>query len=92
MQQETAEVIALKALAWLAGNEELLPIFLGSTGLSGNELKERASEQETLIAVLDFLTMDDAWIEQLVIETGLDPHDPLRARQALPGGREINWT
>ncbi|MGR3363688.1 MAG: DUF3572 family protein, partial [Maritimibacter harenae] len=32
MKQEQAETIGLQALGWLAGNDELMPVFLGSTG------------------------------------------------------------
>nr|WP_319247049.1 DUF3572 domain-containing protein [uncultured Celeribacter sp.] len=92
MRQEAAELIALKVLAWLAGDEEVFPVFLGASGMDAAELKARAAEPEVLAAVLDFVTMDDAWVESCAMATGLDPHDPLRARQALPGGETIHWT
>jgi len=62
MQQNSAETIALQALGWLAGNDALLPVFLGATGASEADLRERATEPEFLGAVLDFLMMDDAWV------------------------------
>ncbi len=92
MQQDAAETIALQALAWLAANEELLPVFMGASGVSVDDLKTRAQEPEFLGSVLDFLIMDDAWVMafcdacQLVYET------PMHARQALPGGAQIHWT
>lgn len=92
MQQDAAELIALKVLGWLASDEEIFPVFLGSSGISAGELKARATEVEILTAVLDFVTMDDIWVNACAEATGLDPHDPLRARQALPGGSEIHWT
>ena len=51
--QESAEVLALQALAWLAGNEDLLPTFLGSTGASEADVRAGASDPEFLGAVLD---------------------------------------
>lgn len=92
MKQESAELIGLKVLAWLAADEEILPIFMGSSGISPTELRERAGEVDVLTAVLDFVTMNDEWVNACVASTGLDPHDPMRARQALPGGAEIHWT
>lgn len=92
MKQETAEITGLKVLAWLASNEELFPVFLGSTGLSEHDLRQRAQETEVLAAVLDFLTMDDAWVRDCAEAIGLAPEDPMRARQALPGGADIHWT
>ena len=92
MQQDTAETIALRALGWLAANEELLPVFMGATGSSTEDLRNRAGESEFLCSVLDFLTMDDAWVVEFC-DTQALPYDHLMmARQALPGGAQINWT
>ena len=33
-------MIGLQAVAWLAGEDELLPVFLGSTGASEREFRE----------------------------------------------------
>ncbi|MCA0042997.1 DUF3572 domain-containing protein [Celeribacter litoreus] len=94
MKQETAEIIGIKVLTWLISKDELFPVFMGSTGISEQELRERLAAQETELfsAVLDFVTMDDAWVQSCAEDTGLAPEDPMRARQALPGGAEINWT
>lgn len=92
MKQETAETVALKALAWLVGNEELLPVFLGSTGADEADLGQRASDPEFLGSVLDFIVMDDAWVAAFCESAGLGFADPLTARQALPGGALPNWT
>ncbi len=92
MQQDTAEMIALRALAWLATNEELLPVFMGATGSSTDDLRNRASEPDFLCSVLDFLMMDDAWVVEFC-DTQALPYDQLMmARQSLPGGAQVNWT
>ncbi|HEV8033417.1 DUF3572 family protein, partial [Yoonia sp.] len=44
MQHEQAEVIALKGLAWLAGNDELCGVFLGASGGSVDDLRDRATD------------------------------------------------
>ncbi|MFC2969845.1 DUF3572 domain-containing protein [Acidimangrovimonas pyrenivorans] len=90
--QDAAETLALRALAWLAGNEELLPVFLGASGASLEELKARAGDPVFLGAVLDFLLMDDRWVVAFCEAEGLDFEAPMRARQALPGGAQVNWT
>lgn len=90
--QEFAETLALNALAWLVGNDELLPVFLGATGTSAEELRARAGEPDFLVATLDFLLMDDAWIVAFCDAAGYAYADPLAARQALPGGTETHWT
>lgn len=89
---ESAETIALQALGWLATNEELMPVFLGATGASVDDLKAQAGDPAFLGSVLDFITMDDAWVVSFCDTIGLDYTQPMIARQALPGGAQMNWT
>ncbi len=91
-RQETAETVGLQALTWLAGNDDLLPVFLGSTGASLADLAARAAEPEFLGSVLDFLLMDDAWVIAFCDAAGLRYEAPMQARAALPGGEATHWT
>lgn len=92
MNEKQAEIRALSVLGWMVTNEELLPVFLGATGADESDLRGRAGESEFLGSVLDFLMMDDAWVVEYCDGEGL-PYDTLmRARQALPGGADVNWT
>lgn len=92
MKQENAETIGLRALAWLAANDEIFPVFMGSSGASLDDVKAGAADPAFLAAILDFLTMDDAWITQFCDDAGLPYDAPLQARRALPGGHEVSWT
>jgi len=92
MRSENAEIIGLKVLSWLIAEEDLLPVFLGSSGIGVDDLRERAGEADVLAAVLDFIVMDDAWVERCCRELSLAPTDPMLARQALPGGQDVSWT
>jgi uncharacterized protein DUF3572 len=92
MSQETAEVIGLNALAWLAGNEDLLQVFLGATGASEADLRSQAGDPTFLGAVLDFVMMDDAWVTAFCDGAGLAYDQPMSARMALPGGGQVHWT
>lgn len=92
MDPKQAEIRAIGVLMWLVGNDELLAVFLGATGTSEADLRERMAETEFLASVLDFLMMDDAWVIQYCDGEQL-PYDTLmRARQSLPGGGDVNWT
>lgn len=90
--QDSAETLALRALGWLAGNEELLPVFLGATGARPDGLSRSAADPAFLGSVLDFLLMDDAWIVSFCDEAGYGYEAPRSARAALPGGAEWHWT
>ena len=92
MNQEQAEMIAAKALGWLAANDELMPVFLGSTGSNAEDLRAQADDPAFLISVLDFLAMNDAWIVGFCDAEGLPYEVPMQARRALPGGGEVHWT
>ncbi|MBC7133848.1 MAG: DUF3572 domain-containing protein [Roseovarius sp.] len=98
ISQESAETIALEALAWLAGNDALWPVFLGASGASEADLRARAADRERVAdpaflgAVLDFVMMDDRWVMAFCEARGLACEVPMRARAALPGGQEMHWT
>ncbi|GAA0310605.1 DUF3572 domain-containing protein [Rhodovulum strictum] len=89
---ESADTLALKALGWLAGQDDLLAIFMGATGASGQDLRARADDPEFLASVLDFLLMDDAWVLAFCQAHGLPGEALMRARAALPGGADPHWT
>lgn len=92
MTPESAEILALQALGWLAGNEELCPVFLGASGATAEDLRARAGDPAFLASLLEFLTMDDAWVIAFCDAHG-HPYDaPLRARYALPGAEQVHWT
>ncbi|TCO73979.1 DUF3572 domain-containing protein [Rhodovulum euryhalinum] len=90
--RESADVVALRALAWLVGNDDLLPVFLGATGAGERDLRERAGDPDFLASVLDFLLMDDAWVIAFCDAAGLKGEAVMRARAALPGGADPHWT
>ncbi len=87
-----AETLALKALTWLVAQEELLPVFLGASGASAQDLRDRAADPEFLGAVLDFLLMDDAWVIAFCDANDVLYERLAEARFALPGGDQVHWT
>ena len=92
MKQEIAETRALQVLGWLAGEEDLLPVFMGATGVGEADLRARAAEPELLASVLDFVLMDDQWVMSAASALGWPPQDFVTVRTALPGGHLPNWT
>lgn len=92
LSQDSAELLAIEALSWLVRNDELLPVFLGASGAGEHDIRDRAKDPEFLASVLDFLLMDDAWITGFCDEAQYTYDFPVRARAALPGGAQVNWT
>lgn len=92
LTRNAAETIALDAVAWLVGNEDLLPVFLGATGAAQADLRTAVGDPDFLGSVLDFIMMDDAWVIAFC-DTRRMPYERLaEARQALPGGEQRHWT
>nr|WP_170615403.1 DUF3572 domain-containing protein [uncultured Ruegeria sp.] len=88
----SAETLALNVLTWLVGNEELLPVFLGSTGASVGDLRARAGEPDFMASVLEFLMLDDSWVIAFCDANSV-PYDlPGQARAALSGEADVHWT
>lgn len=92
MEMKAAETVAVQALSWLAESDDLMPLFLGATGSSADEMRAQASDPAFLVAVLDFLLMDDTWVVAFCDTLALPYDTPMRARQALPGGGDVHWT
>lgn len=92
MQQDFAERIGLEALAWIAGQDDLMGVFLGSSGASLDDVKLNAQSPEFIGSVLEFLLMDDAWVVGFCDHAGHAYDVPMRARMALPGGEAVHWT
>jgi hypothetical protein len=92
MKAEAAETVALQALGWLAGQDDLFGQFLGATGATATSVAEAAGRPEFLAAVLDFVLMDDAWVVAFCDAAGIGYGLPMQARAALPGGQMVHWT
>lgn len=92
MKTEAAETVALQALGWLAGQDELFGQFLGATGASADSVAAAAGRPEFLAAVMDFLLMEDAWVIGFCDAAGLGYGVPMQVRMALPGGQMTHWT
>ena len=91
-RQESAESLALQALTWLLGQQDLMGAFLNASGAAQDDLPALAGQPVFLGAVLDFLTEDDARVMAFCDFAGLLYTAPMQARLALPGAQHTHWT
>ena len=91
MRQDEAEIVALRALSWLA-EAELLDAFAAETGADPGALRAAAGDPAFLGAVLDFVMGRDEWVTGAAAAQGMAPEAVARARAALPGGDLPHWT
>jgi hypothetical protein len=92
MREEIAQTRALAVLGWIAGQDDVFPAFLGATGASEADLRQRAGEADFLAAVMDFLLMEEGWLIACAEALGWPPEDMAQIRAALPGGALPHWT
>ena len=82
---ERAQTIALKALGYLADDEDVLNQFLAATGLTFDDLASGAGEISFLACILDYFLQDEALLLAFAASEELAPETIIRARQHLPG-------
>ena len=91
MTTDEAERVAIAALAYLAGDEELMGRFLAVTGLEASGLRAAAADPGFLAGVLDFLLGHEPDAVAFAAEHSLPPEDVMRARATLAGGTPDPW-
>jgi hypothetical protein len=82
-RREAAAELAIAALCFLAGEHERLERFLALTGLGPQSLRAAAREPSFLLGVLDHVAGDETLLLAFANESGIDPEDVGRARDAL---------
>lgn len=85
MNQEDAEILAIRALGFIADDEDRLTRLIALTGLAADDLRQRATDPGFLGALLDFLLEDERMLMEFVARTGIRPEDPYAARRRFPG-------
>ncbi|MBT3790630.1 MAG: DUF3572 domain-containing protein [Alphaproteobacteria bacterium] len=85
MTPDSAQIIALQALAWIASDEDLLQAMLERTGASGDDLRANAADPDFLGAVMDFLMENEEALTDFCETSSLKPEMARQVRHALPG-------
>ena len=81
--REVAEIVAVQALSFIAGDPERLGLFLAETGIGPDTLRTAAADPQFLMHVLDFVLRDDATVKAFANASQLDPTNIAAARQVL---------
>lgn len=85
-REDDAQSTAIAALAFIAGDPELLPRFLAVTGIEASSIRAAAGEPGFLAGVLDFLLAHEPSLVRFAETTGTPPETVLVARRSLPHG------
>ena len=81
--REVAEIVAIQALSFVAGDPERLGLFLAESGIGPETLRTAAADPRFLASVLDFIMRDDATVKAFANVSQLHPTNIAAAHQAL---------
>jgi hypothetical protein len=81
--REVAEIVAIQALSFLAGDSARLGAFLAETGIGPETLRQSAADPRFLVSVLDFILRDDATVKAFADTSKLHPTNIMAAREIL---------
>jgi hypothetical protein len=84
--REVAEIVAVQALSFIAGDPERLGLFLAETGIGPETLRSAAADPHFLASVLEFILRDDVIVRAFANASKLDPTAIAAARDALEDG------
>ena len=81
--REVAEIVAIQALSFVAGDPERLGLFLAESGIGPETLRSSAADPRFLVRVLDFVMRDDSTVKAFAAASQLHPTNIAAAHQAL---------
>jgi len=87
---DAAEMLAIQALGFIAGEPDRLARFLDMSGIAPDEIRTAAREGAFLAGVLEHMLGDESLLVAFAESAGIDPGEIARARAALgrPEGRK----
>jgi hypothetical protein len=83
--RETAETLAIQALAFIAEEPERLGAFLAASGIGPDAIRDAAREPGFLGGVLDHMLGNESLLVAFAGSAGLNPTSIARARRILGG-------
>lgn len=88
MNREDAEMVAVRALSFVAADPELLPRFLSLSGIDAGAVRAAAREPGFLAGVLRFIADHEPTLLKFAEESGVAPQDAVEALRLLPFGAQ----
>jgi len=85
---ESAQALAIRALSFIASDQDLLARFLAITGIEAASIREAAREPGFLAGVLQFIAAHEPTVLRFCEETATPPGSISAALRALPFGED----
>jgi uncharacterized protein DUF3572 len=81
--QQTAEILAVQALTFIAEDDIRLASFIAATGIDPHSIRTAARDPNFLAGVLDHILADEKLLIAFADSAGIDPAEMGRAHRAL---------
>jgi hypothetical protein len=92
MNEERAKIVALQALTYLAGDEDVLQRFMDLSGSDATDLRQRADDPAMLAGILDFFLGNEVQLLEMCEAMGMAAEEPDQARRSLAGDQYEEWS
>ncbi|MCB1407353.1 MAG: DUF3572 domain-containing protein, partial [Rhodobacteraceae bacterium] len=80
LSQASAETFAVRVFAWLADDNARIGAFLAWSGETPDSLRRRLDDPALLLAVIDFLMLDESLLLEACHDLDIPPQTPMQAR------------
>jgi hypothetical protein len=87
--RESAELLAVQALTFIAEDEARMRSFARATGIEPSQMRAAARQDGFLAGVLEHILDNESLLVAFADSAGIDPAEIARARAAL--GRGADW-
>ncbi len=92
MNEEQAKIIALRALTFLVGDEDILQRFMDLSGSDAADIRQRADDPAMLAGILDFFLGNEGQLLEMCQAMEIAAEEPAKARRSLAGGEYEEWS
>lgn len=92
MQQDLAQILAIRTLGWMAGEEAVWRAFLEASGADAAQVRVEAAQPAMQRAVLAHLLREDDWVRACAAALAVRPEELAQAAAVLDGAAGRNWT
>lgn len=87
-----AEIVAIRAVEWLAADQDTFSRFLNATGETPDGVQRRLGDADFLAAAMDYLLASENAVMAFCRANNFSFDLPMQVRRALPGGDNPEWT
>ena len=82
---QQAETLALRAVAFLAGDDDRVSTFMAVSGIGLDALRQSINDKAMLAGILDYILANESLLVEFASFAETTPEAAMRARAALPG-------